>query len=57
MGMKRVELFSSDDIDLVESAINQWFRDNANCEIRDVKFSASGQIEGNIIYCAVIFYE
>lgn len=61
---RRVELFASNELDILELQVNAWLDENPDCTVIDVKFSGSGlgsyaEMEPGfeIIYTALVFYE
>jgi hypothetical protein len=57
----KVELFSSDELDYLESQMNAWMADNPDINIIDVKFSGQAapiELEPyfKIVYTGMVFY-
>lgn len=61
---RRVELFASNELDVLEIQINAWLNENSEITVVDIKLSGQGlgsyaEMEPGfeIIYTALIFYE
>lgn len=58
---KKVELFSSDELEYLETQMNAWIAENQDINIIDVKFSGQAapiELEPyfKMVYTAMVFY-